>query len=248
MSDNEVPKYGEEFFEEKAREILTHLKSGERYGEKYFPRPFFIEFFGSPSAGKTTTITEVDKFLRRQGFRVWRPQEGAEVIRHIERDTPLYNLRTAQYALQILVDQSVGHLYDVVIFDRCLFDACCWMLYWEEKGKLSAAETELFRQYFLSRFWINKLDIAYMMTCEPEKAMERELRIALSRKLGETTNPETIRKLIARCHKVYCSLSPLYPQLRIFDTTKMEEPEMVRTVAEDILLTLHKKAEEQKQK
>jgi hypothetical protein len=241
MSENEIVKHGEEFFEEKAREILTHLKSAERYGEKYFPRPFFVEFFGSPSAGKTLTITEIDKFLRRQGFRVWKPQEGAEVIRHIERDTPLYNLRTAQYALQILVDQSVGHLYDVIIFDRCLFDACCWMLYWQEKKKLSSVEVDNFIKFFLSRFWVDKIDIAYMMTCEPEKAMERELRIALSRKLGETTNPETITKIIERCRTVYNDFSPDHPQLRHFDTTNMDESEMVRRVAEDILLTLSQK-------
>ena len=108
----------ENAFEKKAQKILNYLKSDIRYDRKYIPRPFFFEFTGSPSSGKTTCITEADKFLRRQGFRVWRPQEGAEVIRHIERTTSLYNIRTGIYALTLLMDESVGNKYDVVIFDQ----------------------------------------------------------------------------------------------------------------------------------
>lgn len=242
MSENNAPvASNENFFDEKASKLKAHLKREIRYGNGFFPRPFLIEFFGSPSAGKTTTITEIDKLFRRYGFRVWRPQEGAEVIRHIERDTPLYNIRTALYALTILVDQSVAHLYDIIIFDRCIFDAYCWFLYWQEKQLLTEEETMLFQSFFLSRFWKEHLDVAYMMTCSPEKAMERELRIALSKKQGETTNPKTIERLISRCHRAYSALSPTCPQLRMLDTTELEEQEMVQKVATEILLTLEKK-------
>ncbi len=229
------------FFEEKAEKILSYLKKNIRQDTNYIPRPFFIEFFGSPSSGKTTTITEIDKFLRRHGFRVWRPQEGAEVIRHIERDTPLYNIRTAIYALTNLIDESIGHKYDVVIFDRCIFDAYCWMTYWAEKKLLDGAEMVMFQNFFTSRIWVDKIDIAYLMICDPKIAMEREMRIALSKKTGETTNPETIKKLIHRCQNAYDSLSPNNPQLRIFDTSGYSEHEMVQLIAKDILLTLEKK-------
>lgn len=60
----------ENVFERKAQTILAYLKSHLRYDDGFLPRPFFLEFTGSPSAGKTTTITELDKFLRRQGFRL----------------------------------------------------------------------------------------------------------------------------------------------------------------------------------
>ena len=125
MSNEDAAKrmFSEQELGDRARRAIKYFKQDIRYGEQLLPRPFFVEVLGSPSAGKTTVITEADKFLRHQGCRVWRPQEGAEVIRHVERTTPLYNLRTALYALTILVDQSVAHLYDVVIFDRCLYDS-----------------------------------------------------------------------------------------------------------------------------
>lgn len=225
----------ENLFEQKAKKILEYLKSDLRYDEKFLPRPFFLEFTGSPSSGKTTTITELDKFLRRHGFRVLRPQEGAEVIRHIPRTTPLYNIRTGLYALNKLIDESYGHLYDVIIFDRCVFDAYCWMTYWEEKNKLTEEEKELIQSFFLSRFWTDKIDAAFIMTCDPKIAMERELRIALSQKLGETTNPQTIKTLVDRYSNAYKILSPKHPQLYLINTTDLDEQTMVEIIATRIL-------------
>lgn len=228
--------------EEKAQTILGFLKNGLRYDVRFLPRPFFLEITGSPSAGKTTTITEFDKFFRRMGFRVLRPQEGAEVIRHIGRDTPLYNIRTGLYALQMLIDLSVGHQYDLVIFDRGIFDVYCWAMFWREKEKLTEEEKDLIQRFFLSRFWIDRIDIAYFMICDVETAMARELRIALSQKLGETTNPASIRLLVDRYRKAHELLSPHFPQLYLVDTTRLDEQTMVEKLAIQTLNLLETKA------
>jgi len=219
----------EQRFEAQAKRIKEHLNSTLRYDHEFLPPPFCIEFTGSPSSGKTTTITELDKFLRRHEFRVWRPQEGAEVIRHIPRTTPLYNVRTGLYALTMLLDVRHGHAYDIVLFDRCIFDAYCWMLYWNEKQKLTTEEQELIQSFFLSRLW--SVDIAYIMVCDPETAIAREHRIALSHKLGETTNPKTLQALVRRYKDTYKVLSPKYPQLHLIDTTHLDEESMVEIVA-----------------
>ncbi|MFA5987357.1 MAG: hypothetical protein WC797_01755 [Candidatus Paceibacterota bacterium] len=228
-------------FERRATAIRQFLKPNLRHNLDEIPRSFFVEFTGSPSSGKTTTITELDKFFRRQEFRVLRPQEGAEVIRHIERSTPLYNLRTGMYALSLLIDLASGHQYDLVIFDRCIFDAYCWMMYWKEKGLLSDEELACMQSFFTSRFWMNKIDAAYFMVCDPKIAMERELKIALSQKLGDTTNPETIKKLVGRYTRAYQTLSPTCPQLTLLDTTGLSEIDMIQQVANNILGALEKK-------
>jgi len=229
-------------FEKRIQYILDYLKSPDRYDAGFLPRPFFIEFTGSPSSGKTTVITELDKFLRRHGLRVLCPQEGAEVIRHISRKTPLYNIRTALYALQYLIDLSHGHLYDVVIFDRCIFDSYCWMMNWREKNLLNKEEEAIIQSFYLSRFWVDMIDKAYFMICDPEVAMDREHRIALSRKLGETTNMETIRALVSRYQEAFRILSPQYTQLTLINTTNLDEITMVESVAEDVLKALEAKA------
>lgn len=231
----------ENVFEEKAEKILGYLRSDVRYNQKFLPRPFMVEFTGTPSAGKTTTITELDKFFRRIGFRVWRPQEGAEVIRHIDRTTPLYNVRTAMYAVTLLIDEGVGHKYDLVIFDRCVFDSYCWLEYWHEKGKLTKGEKQAYQKFFLSDLWTQNLDAAYLTVCEPEEAMKRELKIALSKKLGETTNPATIKTLVERYRRAYRELKDRYPQLFLIDTTDLTEKKMVEQIAMQTLEIFEKK-------
>lgn len=231
----------EKFFEKRAEEILKYLKSNLRYDEKFLPRPFFIEFTGSPASGKTTTITELDKGFRRHGFRVWRPQEGAEVIRHIPRTTPIYNIRTGLYALEILIDESFGHLYDLVLFDRCIFDAYCWMMYWLEKEKINDKEKNQIQSFYLSRFWADKIDAAFFMICDPKISMERELRIAVSEKLGETSNPKTIATLVNRYKEAYNLLSPQHKQIHLIDTSGLDELAMVDMMAEKTLEILEQK-------
>ncbi len=232
----------EKTFENQSRVILSHLKSGLRYDHNFLPRPFFLEFTGSPSGGKSTVIDELDSFLRHHGFRVLKPQEGAEVIRHISRKTPLYNIRTGLYALSILIDQSIGHLYDVVIFERCLFDVYCWMNDWFQQGMLNGEEKDLIQKFFLSRFWIDNIDAAYFMICDPEVAMKRQMRISPSQKLGTTTNPEKIRTLLNHYKRAYEILSPQFSQLSLIDTSHIDESTMVELVIKRVLEVLVKKA------
>ena len=233
-------------FEKKAKNILKYLKSDIRYDQNFLPRPFFIEITGSPASGKTTTITELDKFFRRMGFRVYRPQEGAEVIRHVSRSTPLYNIRTGLYALEMLIDLSNSHKYDLVIFDRSIFDTYAWMMYWHDKGHIPESHKKYNQNFFLQDFWANNIDAVYFMVCGVEETMRRELRIALSDKLGETTNPETVKKLVDRYKRAYEELSPKYKQLLLIDTAKMNEKEMVEYVASMTLDTLEKRAIERR--
>jgi len=215
---------------EKKRSIFAYLKSKVRYDLSAIPRPFIIEITGSPHAGKTTAINEIDKFLRRQGFRVLRPQEGGEAIRHIERKTPIYNIRTGLYALTQILDHGHGHNYDVVIFERGIFDAYCWMMYWAEKEKSNRHKLEVAKKFFLLNFWSNTIDRAYFMVCDPDKAMERELHTSLSQKL-ERDN----LKMVKLYHKAYDRLSVNFPQIKLIDTTNLKEKEVIESITLDIL-------------
>lgn len=227
-----------------ADQIHNFLRTDLRYGDHFFPSPFMIEFTGSPDSGKTTCITELDKFLRRHDFRVLRPQEGAEVIRHVPRSTPEYNLRTGLYALEKVIDYSYGHAYDIVIFDRCIFDTYGWMMYWDAKGLLKTGERERFQNFFLSSFWADRIIAAYVMICDTDEAIRRGQRIALSDKLGETSNPETITKLVERYRVMSHELAPRFPQIKLINTTEMDEAKMVEHVAMATMETLLQKARE----
>ncbi|MEK7179131.1 MAG: AAA family ATPase [Patescibacteria group bacterium] len=228
-------------FDEQALRIRGFLRTDVRYNQEFLPPPFCIEFTGSPSSGKTTTIKQIYNFLRRHGFEVLMPQEGAEVIPGRMRDKPDYNVQTAVYALRILLLESREHRYDFVLFDRCVFDAYHWMLYWQEKNKLSRGDAEVIQNFFL--LWAQKINLSYVMVCAPDIAIRRENEVALSDKLGETTNPAAIAKMVTRFTNMYVDLAPRFPQLRLIDTSALSKRDMILTVGAEILGTFEKASE-----
>lgn len=228
-------------FDVRAERILSYLKADKRYGEKFLPRPFFAEFTGSPDSGKSTTINRLYHSFKDLGFRVFKPLEGAEAIQHISRSTPLYNIRTALYAITQLVDLSHGHMYDLVLFDRCAFDGYYWMKYWLAKGKLTPEEMKHWQETFLSGFWVNNLDAVHFVVCDPEVALERNREDSLSSRFGDTTNPQNMKILVDRLYQAHEELSPRFPQLKVTNTTQMDKREMVQYFADDILGAMEKR-------
>lgn len=88
---------------------------------------------------------------------------------------------------------------------------------------------------------MDKIDAAYFMICEPKVTMERELRIAISQKLGETTNPKTVETLVKRYKTAYKILSPKFKQLHLIDTTNLNEQIMIEVIATKTLNILEQK-------
>jgi len=146
------------------------------------------------------------------------------------------------------MDFAHGHMYDIVIFDRSIFDAYTWMIYWEDKKLLSDKERETIQNFFLSRFWTDRLIASYIVLCEADEAVRRGQRIAASDNLGASSNPESIRKSVERHRKMYAELSPRYPQLRLVDTTNLDEKAMVEHIATTTMEALLTKARERKQR
>lgn len=237
-------KNTEQIFEQKAKNILEYLKTQLRYGNEFLPRPFMIEFTGPPSSGKTTTIKELYDFLRPLGFIVWRPQEGAENIQDIPRTFPEYNVATGLYALDKLIHESFGHKYDIILFDRAIYDAYCWMEYWVEKGRLTPEQKTVWQSFFTSPQFVGKLDLAYFMICEPEVALKRELRIAISKRPRETTNPASIEQKVRIWKNAYEVHKSTHLNVRLVNTTNMDEQEMVDYFTNDILTVLEAKSQQ----
>lgn len=225
-------------------EQIEAIKRNLRYEERYkLPCPFMVEFSGPPSVGKTSTIAETDDFLRPLGLnKVWPPQEGPREIRHILRTTPDYNLRTAMYSLTKLLDESHDSRYDLILFDRCAFDAYCWMEYWAKKDKLSPKNKAVFQSFFMDNRFIDKIDICYFMVCDPKVSMKREFKNAISNEVRETTNYKSMETLDHIWRDAFAKLKPSYPKiLRLIDTTTLSVSEMTKIVVGDMLETLSRK-------
>lgn len=225
--------------EERAIALLEKLKRPKE--EKAPKRPYFIEITGPPSSGKTTIISILDPFFRRQGFRVYTPQEGAEVIRHIPRTSHLYNVRTGLYALTTLIDASVNNNYDLVIFDRCLYDAYVWMEHWYCKSEIKETERNILQEFFLFKTWLEWLDAIFFVTTSVEEAIKRDKAVSLTKKFGSTTNPQSIENLIEVFTDLYYKCRSTHHNVFFLDTTGLTRPKMTKWVLEITLDALEKR-------
>src|SRR3989338_4851633 len=233
----------EKFLEEKCRDLHQYLKTDIRYDLNFFPRPFFVEVTGTPDSGKSTLIEQIYNDLRKEKLRIWKPQEGAQVVQDIPRDTPLYNISTGFYAINLLMHLSKGHQYDVVIFERCCFDMFVWIEDWFSLGKLNAEEKRAWQDHVaLSRFYVNNIDAAYFVVCEPEESMKRAMELSTTKKVGGTTNPKKITVLVEKYRTAFDKLSDNYQQLELIDTTRLKKKEMVALFTAKVLEALGKKA------
>lgn len=230
----------------RAQRLLKKLK---RKPNVKIKRPFFVEITGSPDAGKTTMIEILDSFFRRQGFRVFCPQEGAQKIRHIDRDTHLYNVRTALYALTELIDASVNPNYDLVIFDRCLHDGFTWMLYWNQKGDIKQHQMRCLQDFFMFPTWLNMVDVSFFVVTTTEEAIKRDRAESLTKKWGATTNPKSIENKIMLNKSAFNMTGKSEKKNSdkgatfLFDTTGLSETKMTECVLEKTLDALEKRFE-----
>lgn len=156
-------------------------------------KPFVVEFFGTPKAGKTTIMSAVEHFLKRNDWRITARPEGAEVVDQ-PRDTPQYNEQTWRYAMSEVFARLRGP-FELIMLDRGLMDNLIWMDYWRKKEKLSLEDQENGEAFKLGAVNRGMFDLHICMVCEPETAMERELAHAISKKDGETMNLRSLTSL-----------------------------------------------------
>jgi predicted NUDIX family phosphoesterase/thymidylate kinase len=157
-------------------------------------RPFFVEFAGAPRAGKTTAIDVLDRILRRNRYRVRVVAERASTSPLRNKHDPLFNLWTAAITLaQILESQDRDD--HIVLIDRGIFDALCWMDWFRSTGRLDPDEHDSITR-FLSMPRIRRLtDLAFVLTVSPEQALDREAAGRLTSRPGAIMNPATLAQL-----------------------------------------------------
>ncbi len=176
-------------------------------------RPFFVEFAGMPRAGKSSTITHTVECLQTLGFRIYAPAEGAsQAPEYIKRkDLVAYNLWTTCYALTVILEGlhvRNPDLYDVVVLDRGLFDALCWIEYLEDGGKIDEGERKRIADFLRIDNWNGMIDLVFVFTCDAETAKKRNEKYQLIPRLGIVTNEDELRKL----HDGYMSNGECYEE------------------------------------
>lgn len=154
-------------------------------------RPLLIEFCGSPKSGKSTTITSLNIFLKRNGFKTVVLTERASVCPIENKTHPFFNIWTMTSAISEIVknlEQGESRV-DIIISDRGIFDALCWFEWLNTNPApkapyLDDESAKRLENFILMDMWLSYLDLIYVFQVNPETSIKREYANLLTEKRG----------------------------------------------------------------
>jgi predicted RNA-binding protein with PIN domain len=200
----------------KEAEILRHINELEKLASDVLElkkrerprRPIVIEFAGAPKAGKSTCISSLDIFLRRNRFRTKILTERAGVCPIPNKFDPLFNVWTGCASLNQLSETLARYArsLDVIILDRGFFDSLCWFEWQKLQGLLRPDEYERFVGFFTSPRFQMMIDLVLVFDANPVTSTEREYKNLLTGKEGSimrTKVLESFRETTNECAKSY---------------------------------------------
>src|SRR5215471_11725926 len=136
------------------------------------PRPFTIEFAGTPKSGKSTSVEAVRHFFTRQGFKVHVLVERASVCPIPMKGHLFFNTWCAATMLAELLE-NVEAEADIIIIDRGLFDALVWLTMQAERGEVTKEEAHAIESFLLLDRWRTLIDLTVVMNVSAEQAIAR---------------------------------------------------------------------------
>ena len=217
--------------EELAAEVLQLKKTS-------IPRrPIVIEFCGSPKAGKTSCISSLAMFLRRNDFRVKVLVERASVCPVISKYDPLFNIWTVCSAVAELSEilSNSPKDYDVVIMDRGLFDALCWFEWQHEHQHLDNDSLERIVSFLTLKKWQSTIDLVLAFVAKSETSIDREYASLLTRKRGSIMREPTLESYMNTIYRVAREKQGVFRRVEIFDTTHKDQNTVSYEVTKQLL-------------
>lgn len=205
-------------------------------------RPVVIEFAGAPKAGKTTTLSTLQTFLKRCGFKVEVVIERASVCPIRDKKHPNFNIWTACTTLAQILEKT-QHQHErtphpdspeILILDRGLFDALIWLGMMEHLSKLKKEDRECVERFLLMEDWRKRISGVIVMTASPENSMTREKGdLPVEGPAGSIMNEKWLSQFK---ENILLTCERLERRFRIFqvDTSQKEVKDKRRETAEKV--------------
>lgn len=158
--------------------------------ERESRRPLLIEFCGSPKSGKSTTITSLNIFLKRNGFKTVVLTERASICPIDNKTDPFFNIWTLTSAVSEIIEHldQGDNSVDVIIADRGIFDSLCWFEWLnmnpEGNPHLNDKTYADLKGFILMDMWRRSIDLIYVFQVEPSISIIREYANLLTERRG----------------------------------------------------------------
>ncbi len=199
-------------------------------------RGFVVELAGMPNAGKSELMGNLRHLFYVAGSSVYAKVEGAfnlPILPDERKDLLTYNLRTLNYAQTQLLRHDL-RLFDVLIFERSLFDAYCWFKLLKELGKIDNAKYNTIKDFILLPEYRSKIDLVVDLVGEPQVLLDREITAHYTSRRSVGTNIK-ILNILYNIHNE--AVKELSGEFRVFqlDTSFLSRSEVYEKVSCNIL-------------
>ena len=198
-------------------------------------RPLIIEFSGLPKAGKTRTISVLELFLKRNGFRVEVFIERASIAPIRTKGHLHFNTWVSCASLQGMLEALSKPELDIFILDRGVFDALVWTHWLAQTGKIVGEERDACDKFFAMRRWVDLVDLVIVMTCDPASSITREYSNQLTTKRGTIMSEDTLRQLSESIRATTRDHGSSFKAIEQIDTTGMDSRETAVKITEKTL-------------
>lgn len=217
-----------------ASEVLS-LK--QKYRQR---RPIVIEFCGSPKSGKTSCISSLNIFIKRNGFKTQVLTERASICPIPNKHDPFFNIWTFSASIAEMTEKlSLGiDSVDVIIADRGIFDSLSWFQWQRSKRYIDSDNYKSIKDFLTMKMWRRYIDVIYVFKVEPQISMEREYAYLLTRKTGTIMNKKILNEYNKALDKSTRESSRLFKRIEEVDTSKHSQNEVSSMVTSTILSTL----------
>ncbi len=209
--------------EKLAREVLV-LKQ-----EIGLRRPLVVEFCGTPKAGKTTTITSLNIFLKRNDFRTIVINEMATECPIRNKTNYFFNSWTFFSSMaEVLKHVALGQSNtDIILIDRSLFDSLCWFKwlsnYPDKNPYISQEQYQTFVNFLVgTNMWIKHFDLIYIFKTTPTAALRREFSELLTTKTGSIMNQRVIEEFNKSVSIIKETYQNRFRKIEEYDTTSYD--------------------------
>ena len=200
-------------------------------------KPVIFEFAGVPKAGKTSTLNALQAFLKRCGFRVEIVIERASICPIRDKTHSNFNVWTACTTLAQILEKTQNPPRiddpDILILDRGLFDALCWLRLMERLERIRPEECQVIESFLRLADWRKRISAVFVMTASPEDALQREKGLLpVERKEGSIMNEKVLAQMLNTTRETSKSLKK---EFRIFEIdTSAERKGGVKQIAEAV--------------
>ena len=207
-------------------------------------RPIIIEFCGSPKAGKTSSITALNIFLKRNGFKTTILTERASICPISDKESPVFNVWTCSATINEINEKmdeantaSEGNL-DIILCDRGIFDALCWFRWLKSRDKMSEEEYDVLTQFAMLNRWQKNIDLVYIFLTTPEESIRREYAHLLTNKRGSIMKEDILEQYKKSVEETLHEYESAFRATCVQDTTDREQNDVSYEVTEKTLQTL----------